>query len=159
EKFIGPEQAEFWRGAIFTAANNHVLKPVEAPWWLEQAPLMFSLAGLAFAFWVYITKEGIAARWAANKGPVYLFLYNKWFFDELYDATFVRAAKFLGDLFWKGGDQKIIDGLGPDGVSAVSMQVGKGTGKLQTGFLYHYAFVMLLGVAAILTYALVAWNA
>ena len=68
------------------------------------------------------------------------------------------AAKFLGDLFWKGGDQKIIDGLGPDGVSAVSMRVGKGAGRLQTGFLYHYAFVMLLGVAAILTYALWAWN-
>ncbi|HEY3951119.1 NADH-quinone oxidoreductase subunit L [Phenylobacterium sp.] len=159
EKFIGAEQHEFWRGAIFTAANNHVLKESEAPWYLAQAPLIFSLAGLAFAFWVYITKEGIAARWAANKGPVYLFLYNKWFFDEFYDATFVRAAKFLGDLFWKGGDQKIIDGLGPDGVSAVSMQVGKGAGKLQTGFLYHYAFVMLLGVAAILTYALWAWNA
>ena len=93
------------------------------------------------------------------KGPVYLFLYNKWFFDELYDATFVKGAKLLGDLFWKGGDQKLIDGLGPDGVSALSMQVGKGAGRLQTGFLYHYAFVMLLGVAGILSYALWAWHA
>jgi NADH-quinone oxidoreductase subunit L len=112
-----------------------------------------------FAAWMYIVKEGIGAKWAAAQGPVYLFLYNKWFFDELYDATFVKGAKFLGDLFWKGGDQKLIDGLGPDGVSALSMQVGKGAGRLQTGFLYHYAFVMLLGVAAILTYALWAWNA
>ena len=157
-KFIGEEQHEFWRGAIFTAASNHVLAEGEAPWYLAQAPLIVSVGGLAFAFWVYITKEGIAARWAANKGPVYLFLYNKWFFDELYDATFVRLAKLLGDLFWKGGDQKIIDGLGPDGVAAVSMQVGKSAGKLQTGFLYHYAFVMLLGVAGLLTYALWAWN-
>lgn len=159
EKFIGAEQHEFWRGAIFTAASNHVLAEGEAPWYLAQAPLIVSVLGLAFAFWVYIVKEGIAAKWAAAKGPVYLFLYNKWFFDELYDATFVRAAKVLGDLFWKGGDQKIIDGLGPDGVSAVSLQVGKGAGKLQTGFLYHYAFVMLLGVAAILTFALVYWHA
>ena len=103
--------------------------------------------------------EGLGARLAANQGPVYLFLYNKWFFDELYQATFVRGAKLLGDLFWKGGDQKLIDGLGPDGVSAVSYQIGKGAGRLQTGFLYHYAFVMLLGVAAILSYALWAWNA
>ncbi|MBS0361222.1 MAG: NADH-quinone oxidoreductase subunit L, partial [Proteobacteria bacterium] len=158
-KFIGEQHVEFWKGAIFVAASKHVLAEVEAPWWLAQSPLIVSIAGLLFAAWMYILKEGIGAKWAANKGPVYLFLYNKWFFDELYDWTFVRAAKFLGDLFWKGGDQKIIDGLGPDGVSAVSMQVGKGTGKLQTGFLYHYAFVMLLGVAGILTYALWAWNA
>jgi NADH-quinone oxidoreductase subunit L len=158
-KFIGDEHIAFWKGAIFTAANNHVLAEVEAPWWLSKSPLIFSIAGLLFAAWMYILKEGIGAKWAANKGPLYLFFYNKWFFDELYDATFVRAAKVLGDLFWKGGDQKLIDGLGPDGVSAVSMQVGKGAGRLQSGFLYHYAFVMLLGVAAILSYALWAWNA
>jgi len=159
EKFIGAEQHEFWRGAIFTASNNHVLGPGEAPWFVVWSPLAVSVAGLAFAAWMYLLREGIGARWAAARGPVYLFLYNKWFFDELYDATFVRAARFLGDLFWKGGDQKLIDGLGPDGVSAVSMRVGKGAGRLQTGFLYHYAFVMLLGVAAILSFALWAWNA
>ena len=157
-KFIGEEHVEFWKGAIFTAASNHVLAEVEAPWWLAQSPLIVSILGLLFAAWMYIVKEGIGAKWAAAKGPVYLFLYNKWFFDELYDATFVRAAKFLGDLFWKGGDQKLIDGLGPDGISALSLRVGKGAGRLQSGFLYHYAFVMLLGVAAILTFALVYWH-
>jgi len=158
-KFIGPDHLAFWKGAIFTAANNHVLAEVEAPWWLDQSPLIAAVIGLAVAAYVYILHEGLGAKWAANRGPVYLFFYNKWFFDELYDATFVRATKWLGDLFWKGGDQKLIDGLGPDGISAVSMQVGKGAGRLQTGFLYHYAFVMLLGVAAILSYALWAWNA
>ena len=69
--------------------------------------------------------EGLGAKLAASGGPLYVFFYNKWFFDELYQATFVRAAKLLGDLFWKGGDQKIIDGLGPDGVSALSVQVGR----------------------------------
>jgi NADH-quinone oxidoreductase subunit L len=108
---------------------------------------------------MYIWREGTGARLAARRGPLYLFFYNKWFFDELYDATFVRAAKFLGDLFWKGGDQKIIDGLGPDGVSAVSVRVGERAGRIQSGYVYHYAFVMLLGVAGLLTYALVAWNA
>ena len=110
------------------------------------------------AAYVYLLKEGLGAKLAARGGPLYVFFYNKWFFDELYQATFVRGAKLLGDLFWKGGDQKIIDGLGPDGVSAVSYAVGRGTGRLQTGYLYHYAFVMLLGVAGLLSYALWAWN-
>jgi hypothetical protein len=89
----------------------------------------------------------MGARIAARKGPVWSFLYNKWYFDELYDAIFVRGAEALGDLFWKGGDQKIIDGLGPDGVSAVSYASASRTGRLQTGYVYHYAFVMLIGVA------------
>jgi NADH-quinone oxidoreductase subunit L len=159
EKFIGEERAEFWKGAIFTAVNNHVLGHHETPLLIEHSPLIVSVLGLLAAYYVYIMREGLGARLAAQRGPLYLFFYNKWFFDELYQATFVRGAKLLGDLFWKGGDQKLIDGLGPDGVSAVSMQVGKGAGRLQTGFLYHYAFVMLLGVAAILSYALWAWNA
>jgi NADH-quinone oxidoreductase subunit L len=156
--FIGEQRVEFWKGAIFNAASNHVLGEHEMVWWIAQAPLIVSVTGLIVAWYVYIVKEGWGAKIAAQNGALYVFFYNKWFFDELYQATFVRAAKFLGDLFWKGGDQKIIDGLGPDGVSAVSVQIGKGAGRLQTGFLYHYAFVMLLGVAAILTYALWAWN-
>jgi NADH-quinone oxidoreductase subunit L len=158
-KFVGEEQAEFWRGAIFTAANNHVLAEGATPLLVTLAPLIVSIAGLVAAAYVYLLHEGLGARLAANKGPIYLFFYNKWFFDELYQATFVRAAKWLGDLFWKGGDQRIIDGLGPDGVSAVSYAVGRRTGRLQTGYVYHYAFVMLLGVAAILSYALWAWTA
>ena len=86
-----------------------------------------------------------------------MFFYNKWFVDELYQATFERAAKFLGDLFWKGGDQKLIDGFGPDGVSDASYAIGQATGRAQTGYVYHYAFVMLLGVAGLLSFALYAW--
>ena len=107
---------------------------------------------LALAMMHVLLKEGLGARLAARRGPLYLFFYNKWFFDELYEATFVRGAKFLGDLFWKGGDQKIIDGLGPNGVAAVSALTGKRVGRLQTGYVYHYAFVMLLGVAGLLSY-------
>ena len=156
--FIGEHQREFWRGAIFTAANNHVLGEHHFPTWVVWAPLVVSVLGLVVAAYVYIAREGLGARLAARRGPLYVFFYNKWFFDELYQHTFVRAAKWLGDLFWKGGDQKVIDGLGPDGVSALSVQVGKGAGRLQSGYVYHYAFVMLLGVAGLLTYALWAWN-
>ncbi|MET0337985.1 MAG: NADH-quinone oxidoreductase subunit L, partial [Caulobacter sp.] len=156
--FVGHHEAEFWRGAIFSAPDNHVLHDAHnSPAWVKWSPLVMSVGGLLVAAYVYLLKEGLGARLAARGGPLYTFFYNKWFFDELYQATFVRLAKFLGDLFWKGGDQKIIDGLGPDGVSAVSYAVGRRTGKIQTGYVYHYAFVMLLGVAGLLTYALWAW--
>ncbi|EJL21481.1 proton-translocating NADH-quinone oxidoreductase, chain L [Caulobacter sp. AP07] len=157
--FVGHHQVEFWRGAIFNAPTNHVLHEAhEVAEWVKWSPLVASILGLAIAFYVYIWKEGLGAKLAARNGPLYVFFYNKWFFDELYQATFVRLAKFLGDLFWKGGDQKLIDGLGPDGVSAVSYAVGRRTGKLQSGYVYHYAFVMLLGVAGLLTFALYAFR-
>ena len=121
------------------------------------APLVVSMLGLAIAFFVYVLNEGMGARVAARRGPLHTFFYNKWFFDELYEATFVRAARWLGDVFWKVGDQKIIDGLGPDGVAAVSANIGQRLSKGQSGYVYHYAFVMLLGVAGLLSYALWAW--
>ena len=159
EQFVGEGRMEFWKGAIFTAASNHVLDQAHnSPEWLHWAPLVVTLAGFLAAWWVYILKEGLGARIAAREGPLHAFLYNKWYFDEIYDFIFVKGARLLGDLFWKGGDQKVIDGLGPDGVSAVSYIVGKGVGRIQTGYLYHYAFVMLLGVAALLTLALVYWR-
>ena len=154
ELFVGPERAEFWRGAIFTLPTNHVLDSGHLPAWVVWAPLMVTAIGLFSAWYVYIRHEGMGARIAAGKGLLWSFLYNKWYFDELYDATFVRGAAFLGDLFWKGGDKALIDGFGPDGVSAASMVVGKATGRAQTGYVYHYAFVMLLGVAGLLSFAI-----
>jgi NADH-quinone oxidoreductase subunit L len=158
--FVGEARAEFWRGAIFVGPHNEVLEHAHhSSALIKWAPFVMSVAGLLVAAYVYLLKEGLGAKLAARGGPLYTFFYNKWFFDELYQATFVRGTKFLGDLFWKGGDQKIIDGLGPDGVSAVSYKVGRGTGRAQTGYLYHYAFVMLLGVAGLLSFALWAWAA
>jgi NADH-quinone oxidoreductase subunit L len=158
EQFVGAGRMEFWNGAIFTGASNHVLDEIHhIPEWLAWTPLVVTAVGFVAAWWVYIVNEGMGARIAARGGPLHAFLYNKWYFDELYDFVFVKGAKLLGDLFWKGGDQKVIDGLGPDGVSAASYLVGKGVGRIQTGYVYHYAFVMLLGVAALLTFALWAW--
>jgi len=156
--FIGEGRDAFWRGAIAVGASNRVLNAAEsAPAWVGWAPLAASLLGLAVAAWMYLLREGIGARWAASGGLLYRFLYNKWYFDELYELVFVRGAKGLGDLFWKGGDKAIIDGLGPNGVSHISAVAGRGLGRVQSGYLYHYAFVMLLGVAGLLSFALWSW--
>jgi NADH-quinone oxidoreductase subunit L len=152
--FIGEGRLEFWKGAIFNLGAPPLAEASSLPWYVVWAPLTVTAIGFAAAWWVYIQNEGMGARIAARKGPVWSFLYNKWYFDELYDAVFVRGAQALGDLFWKGGDQKLIDGLGPDGVSAVSYAVGRRTGRFQTGYVYHYAFVMLIGVVALLSYGL-----
>ena len=154
--FVGEHQAEFWRGAIFTGPHNEVLEAREhLPAWVPNVPLLAAAVGTAVAAAYYLWKTGLPARMAAAKGPLWTFLYNKWFFDELYDVVFVKGAKALGDLFWKKGDEATIDKLGPNGTSWLMARFGGGLGRLQTGFLYHYAFVMLIGVAGLLTFALV----
>ncbi|HVN00582.1 MAG TPA: NADH-quinone oxidoreductase subunit L [Caulobacteraceae bacterium] len=153
-QFIGEGRGEFWKGAIFNLGPSMLTDAPNLPLWVVLAPLTVTAIGFVSAWWVYIRHEGMGARIAARRGPVWSFLYNKWYFDELYDATFVRLARWLGDLFWKGGDQRMIDGLGPDGVSAVSYAVGRRTGRFQSGYVYHYAFVMLVGVVALLSYGL-----
>jgi NADH-quinone oxidoreductase subunit L len=159
-QFIGHHEAEFWRGAIFTAPTNHVLhESHEVPTWVKWSPLVLSLAGTFVAFWLYVLKEGMARRMADRGGVVHAFLYNKWWFDEIYDFVFVRGAKALGDLFWKVGDVRIIDGLGPNGAAWASLKSAARLSKLQSGYVYHYAFVMLLGVAGLLAFAIYSWGA
>jgi NADH-quinone oxidoreductase subunit L len=89
---------------------------------------------------------------AAQHPLLYRFLLNKWYFDELYDAIFVRPAMWIGRFLWKTGDGKIIDGMGPDGLSARVMDVTGQVVRLQTGYVYHYAFAMLIGVAAFISW-------
>ncbi|HEY2051183.1 MAG TPA: NADH-quinone oxidoreductase subunit L [Caulobacteraceae bacterium] len=156
--FIGAGRDDFWRGALSTITSGHLLDEIEhMPVWVTWAPLLVTAIGFVAAWYAYILHEGMGARIAARKGLVWSFLYNKWYFDELYHFIFVRGAAALGDLFWKGGDKRLIDGLGPDGVSAASYAIGKATARVQTGYVYHYAFVMLLGVAGLLSYALWAF--
>ena len=123
------------------------------PMWVLFAPLLVSALGFITAWVMYIrqgTEKHIAAVAETGGGPIYNFLLNKWYIDEIYDATIVKGARALGDLFWKGGDQKIIDGLGPNGIAAFSMGISKRLSKIQSGKLFHYAFIMLVGIAVIL---------
>jgi NADH-quinone oxidoreductase subunit L len=112
------------------------------------------LIGLGIAYYMYMVDRTAPRRLAADFPPIYRFLVHKWYFDELYDFIFVRPAFAIGRLFWKGGDGAIIDGFGPNGVSARVLDIARGAVRLQTGYVYHYAFAMLLGAAALTTWYL-----
>jgi NADH-quinone oxidoreductase subunit L len=143
----------FFRDSLHAAQSNHILHAIhEVPRWVVAAPTVMMLIGLGLAVWFYLLRPDLPARLAASQALLYRFLLNKWYFDELYDFMFVRPARWLGRLFWQGGDRRVIDGLGPDGVAARVMDVTRGAVRLQTGYLYHYAFAMLLGVAALVTW-------
>ncbi|AZO43880.1 NADH-quinone oxidoreductase subunit L [Mesorhizobium sp. M7D.F.Ca.US.005.01.1.1] len=151
--FIGEGYAEFWKASLFALPDNHILHEIhELPLWVELSPFIAMLIGFALAWKFYIRSPEMPVNLAAHHRGLYAFLLNKWYFDELYDFLFVRPAKRLGHFLWKTGDGTIIDGLGPDGISARVVDVTNRVVKLQTGYLYHYAFAMLIGVAALVTW-------
>lgn len=166
-QFMGEQTAEFWGNALpgsGAAAGEHGETTGgghDFPTWVLWAPFVVTLLGFILAWSMYIRDNGAEKRIAGQAngggGIFYKFLLNKWYIDELYEATIIRGTRKLGDIFWKIGDIKIIDGFGPNGFAAASLAVGKKLSKFQSGYLYHYAFVMLLGVAGLV--ALVSMKA
>ena len=151
--FIGDNYDGFWKGALLTLPDNHILHAFhEVPVWVKFAPFVAMIVGFLVAYQFYIRSPETPKRLAAEHRGLYAFLLNKWYFDELYDFLFVRPAKRIGTFLWRTGDGTIIDGLGPDGISARVVDVTNRVVKLQTGYLYHYAFAMLIGVAALVTW-------
>lgn len=153
--FVGDGYNGFWNGALFLVGENVMEAAHHISWgnilgkWL---PTIMMLAGFGLAFLFYIKRTELPAKMAGAFRPLYLLFYNKWYFDEIYDVLFVKPAFRIGRFLWKFGDGKIIDGLGPDGVSGVVQKLAGQVRKLQTGYIYHYAFAMLIGVAALVTY-------
>ncbi len=159
EVFIGHHYKEFWGKALFEGANNHILHDMhKVPTWVAWSATIAMLTGLAIATLYYIVAPSLPAITARACKPLYLFLLNKWYFDELYDWLLVRPAKWLGWAFWKGGDGATIDGMIDGTASSVQKVTGRVV-RLQTGFVYHYAFAMLIGVAAIITWFMFAGGA
>ena len=156
--FIGEHHAEFWGPSIVIGPHNTVMEGYEhiKEQWVHFLPLIVTLIGMAMAWYYYIARPGLPKKMAANDGPIWNFLYHKWYFDEIYQATFVKLTKLLGDFFWKIGDIKIIDGLGPNGAAWTALASAKKLVKTQTGYVYHYAFFMFLGIAGLLTWVVIA---
>jgi len=126
----------------------------EVPIWVKWTPFAVMLTGFAVAWASYVRYTDWPARFTAQWRVLYDFLLNKWYFDELYDLLFVRPAFAIGRLFWKGGDVGVIDRFGPNGLAALVVQGGAVTRRLQSGYLYSYALVMLIGLAAATTWAI-----
>src|SRR5580698_2705836 len=151
--FTGHDVAEFFRESLKFGADNRILENMEhLPLAVSLAPTIMMIGGFLVAYQFYIRRPDLPEALARGQPVLYRFLLNKWYFDEIYDFLFVRPAMWLGRLFWKGGDGFVIDGFGPDGVSAWVLDVTRNVVRLQTGYLYHYAFAMLIGVAAFITY-------
>jgi NADH-quinone oxidoreductase subunit L len=156
EAFIGHDFEHFWKSALFMGKDNHILHAMhEVPTWVAFSPFVAMLIGFVLAYLMYVRWPEIPGKLAAANPALYQFLLNKWYFDELYDFLFVRPSKWLGRFLWKKGDGFVIDGFGPDGVSARVVDVTNRVVRLQTGYLYHYAFAMLIGVAGLVTWYLV----
>ncbi len=155
--FAGHDVAEFFRSSIFMGAENHILHEMHnIPLWAKYMPTLMMALGFVVAYWFYVVDRSLPARLAKSQDALYQFLLNKWYFDELYDFIFVRPALWIGRVLWKQGDGRIIDGWGPNGVSARVLDVTGRVVRLQSGYLYHYAFVMLIGVAALITWFMFA---
>jgi NADH-quinone oxidoreductase subunit L len=150
--FIGSDQTDFWRGSLVTHGEEHH----EVPILVMLAPTLAMAAGFAVAWYFYITNPLVPFGLAKRFRGAYQFLLHAWYFDDLYDFLFVRPAKRVGRFLWKTGDGTIIDGIGPDGVAARVIDITNRVVRLQSGYIYHYAFVMLIGVALIITYFIFA---
>ncbi len=151
--FEGTGAEEFFRNSLAIGGANHVLENMEhLPLAITLAPTVMMIVGFLVAYQFYIRRPDLPVALARDQAVLYQFLLNAWYFDRIYDFLFVRPTLWLGRLFWKGGDGFVIDGFGPDGVSARVLDVTRNVVRLQTGYLYHYAFAMLIGVAAFITW-------
>jgi len=154
ESFLDAEHgAEFWKGSI--AFDAHLMHAMHgAPLLVSLAATIVMLIGLAVAYIAYIARPGIPGKFTAAVRPLYLFLLNKWYWDELYDLLFVKPAFAIGRLFWKTGDEGTIDRFGPNGAAGIVAFGSRAAMKLQSGYLYTYALVMLLGLTALATWVM-----
>jgi NADH-quinone oxidoreductase subunit L len=152
--FIEPGAGEeFWKGSI--AFDEHLMHAAHSvPLWVKLSASAAMLLGLLGGWYAYIRSPNLPGKVADAARPLYKFLLNKWYFDELYALLFVRPAFALGRFFWKRGDEQVIDRFGPNGVAALVASGSRMAGRLQSGYIYTYAFVMLIGLTAAVTWAI-----
>ncbi|MDP2329171.1 MAG: NADH-quinone oxidoreductase subunit L [Reyranella sp.] len=155
--FVGDDWMSFWGQSIAVKSTEEVLHHMhEVPLWVKLAPLVFALSGIALSYYYYIVRTDLPARTVKAFPGLHALFFNKWYFDEIYDALFVKPALAIGRVFWKKGDGAMIDKLGPDNIAARALDMAGALGRFQSGYLYHYAFVMLVGVAGLVTYFMLA---
>jgi NADH-quinone oxidoreductase subunit L len=155
EPLVGHHWSDFWRASIFVLPQHPAIENAhDVPAWVRLFPLVVGIGGIVLAFVMYMLAPALPRRLSSRFRGIYEFVLNKWYFDELYDALFVRPAFVLGRGFWKGGDGALIDGVGPDGIAATALRIARGATRLQTGYIFHYAFAMLIGVLILVSWYL-----
>jgi NADH-quinone oxidoreductase subunit L len=152
EILIGHYYLDFWKDSIFFSKE---IKHLHLPIWLLLATPILVVIAIPLSYYLYIKNISILDGLKKSNAPLHNFLLNKWYFDELYEFLLVKPFKFIGFILWKKGDQNIIDRYGPDGFSKVIKFFSNKAVKFQTGFIYDYAFMMLLGLSFLLTYLII----
>ena len=155
DAFVGEDWDRFWGSSILILEQNSaMMEGHHAPWYIKKLPLAAALAGILIAWYMYIQKPDAPTALRRHFEPVYQLSFNKWWFDEIYDIVFVGPARYLARLCWKGGDGFVIDGFGPDGLAAVTRALARRASIFQSGYIYHYAFAMMVGVVALVSWYL-----
>ena len=146
--FAGEGREHFWKAALFVMPEHDSIEAAHhVPTWQKLLPLVVAISGIGLAYVFYIWKPDLPAKTARAFGSLYRLVFNKYYFDEIYDFLFVRTSQKLGLFFWKKGDDGTIDRFGPDGFAALASRIARRVSALETGYVYHYAFAMVIGVA------------
>ena len=154
--FIYAGFKEFWASSIFILKDNYILKELhDVSYLIKWSPTIMMIIGVTFAYYLYIRNPHIPQKIAKDQEVLYSFLLNKWYFDEIYNYIFVRPAVLVGKIFWKSGDENIINRFGPDGISRQVVRITKKIVQLQSGLIYHYAFSMIIGLTFIVTFYII----
>ena len=153
DSFIDHSWKEFWSNSIFILESNHILEEIHhAPYLVKWAPTIAMIIGFVMSYKFYIKNKDIPFNLSKEHDLLYNFLYNKWYFDELYNYIFVKPTMKIAKILWINGDENIINRYGPDGIVKRINQITKRIVKIQTGFIYHYAFSMIIGVSIMITF-------
>ena len=153
ELFVGHDMAQFWGDSIFILPTHQAMENAHhVPTWVKLLPIGLATAGVVMAYVAYTFIPSLPSVVAKMFAPVHKFFFNKWYFDELYDAIFVKPSVKIGGLLWQRGDKDTIDGFGPDGITAFVLRISQSASRIQSGYVYHYAFAMLIGIVVLLSW-------
>ena len=153
QSFVGYDMSYFWGDSLFILPEHHAMEEAHhVAEWVKRLPVILAASGVGLAIIAYLIIPSLPARVVSMARPIHTLFFNKWFFDELYDLLFVRASVRFGRFLWVKGDKQTIDAFGPDGLSGLVLNGSNKLSKLQSGYVYHYAFAMMIGVVMLLSW-------
>ena len=151
--FVGYDWKQFWGDSLFILPTHQAMEHAHhVPTWVKLLPIALAATGVAMAYVAYTFIPSIPETVSKRFAPIHRFFFNKWYFDELYDAVFVKPSVKIGGYLWQRGDKDTIDGLGPDGITALILRISQSASRLQSGYVYHYAFAMMIGIVILLSW-------